>query len=408
MPLSLVKLADVGGRAVFAILLLMMLDAPEAGQLGIVMTIVALGVFALNYERQHDVLRVNAGQGDAVLSAASRDAGRLWSALALAVVPATMLTVAIALKVPSWVVPISAAIIVVADHVGNAAYNLALIHCRLSPVVWISAVRNVLLAVITANSLRLGLRPDFVSAMELWGAVSAVAVVAMVAVALWATRNARGTQEHLSIRAQLARSRHHFAIGLLAVLAVQGDRMLVSALLPLDQVGQYFRHAMIVLLVYQLFTILVLNRALPTVYAAVRERDEATARRALITAFGIAVVGVTLGTLIAFVVVTSVTALHVMWWNMIGSLAIVLLVGAVMRIAADLSGVYLNAHHAERAILLHQALGVVVAVVLTLALVAPLGILGPALGMVAGAATTLALNILQVSRARAAASEPRA
>tara|TARA_B100001758_G_C18201629_1_gene500153 strand:+ start:23 stop:685 length:663 start_codon:yes stop_codon:yes gene_type:complete len=69
-----------------------------------------------------------------------------------------------------------------------------------------------------------------------------------------------------SVISQYQISRSHFFIGLIAILAIQLDRIVVGLVMSLDMVGIYFRHILIVSLIYQVFNIASYNRILPNIF----------------------------------------------------------------------------------------------------------------------------------------------
>ena len=158
--------------------------------------------------------------------------------------------------------------------------------------------------------------------------------------------------------AQYRASRIHFIVGLVAVAALQVDRLVVAGTLSPFDVGVYFRNVTLAGLALQLFNIVSFNRVAASVYAHAREGQRTRARVVVDSEYRRFSLALSL---------TGAIGLGVAWlWpgQPLATLHIeplfVLLFGAgvLLRAAADYAGLLLLALGADNHVLRNQVVAV--------------------------------------------------
>lgn len=357
LTLIVVKLVDVGARAGFVLTATYGLPIDQAGQFGLIVTLVGLFAFSFNFERHIDIQRRTAGEPhpvfDNAVSAALGFFAFNWALMA----PVFVIAVALLTHVSGTLLAL-ATVVVIAEHLSNQAYQYALISTRYRPLLWVVAVKNLVLAGIVLYAATLA-RAGFDLTFALWvWAVGGVVCTAVLA-ALWLAvrtpvERAEPFRFSVDILGQHRASATHFAIGLVAILTLQYDRLAVGALLSLDQVGLYFRHTLLVSFAYQAFNIVSFNRVMPHVYAAARVRDLKHLARTLRREYAKTLIGTPLLLGAAFLADRLTGGVYTDRFHLSLTLMGVMLVGFLLRAAADFHALVLNARHREAAVLRRQ------------------------------------------------------
>lgn len=393
-----VKFVEVAARAGFVLTATYGLDIAQAGQFGLIATLVGLFAFAFNFERHIDIQRRSAGEAHPVFDRHVTEALKLFAFNWMVMVPVFVVAVALWSHV-GWPILILAVVVVVAEHLSNQAYQYALINDRYYPMLVVVAAKNSLLAAVVlwrALFARDGFDVAFV--MQLW-AIGAVLCTIGLGVLFWRLRDAApgpaGFDFNRDILGQHRASLTHFLIGLIAILTLQFDRLAVGGLMSLEQTGLYFRHTLLVAFAYQAFNIASFNRITPTIFAAAKVETLAqlsgrVAREYLKTLIGVPVL------LAAAWGLDRVTG--GVWsarFHLSLTLMGLLLLGFMLRAAADFHALLLNARHEERQILFSQGVAFVVGAMLLVFLAVSFGVIGVAFATIA----TSALYLLLVNRA---------
>lgn len=393
-----VKLVDVGARAAFILTATYGLQIAQAGRFGLIATLVGLFAFAFNFERHIDIQRRSAGEAHGVFDRHVVQALKFFAFNWAIMVPLFVLAVLLWTHA-SPLILLLAVVVVVGEHLSNQAYQYALINHRYYPMLVVVAAKNSLLALVVlyrALFARDGF--DLLFVMQLWtvGAVLCTAGLAVMFARLnQADRRTEPFRFSVDILGQHRASLTHFLIGLIAILILQFDRLAVGGLMSFEQTGQYFRHTLLVSFAYQAFNIASFNRITPAIFAEAKSHDIPHLRRRVLREYLKTVVGVPLLLLLAWG--ADVVTGHVWSERFHLSLALmaVLLVGFVLRAAADFHALILNARHDERHILVSQGIAFAVGAVLLVVLTWRFGVYGAAFATIA----TSALYLVLVSRA---------
>ena len=393
-----VKLVDVGTRAAFILTATYGLEISQAGRFGLIATLVGLFAFAFNFERHIDIQRRSAGEDHGVFDRYVVQALKFFAFNWAIMVPLFVLAIALWTHA-SWLVIGLAVVVVLGEHLSNQAYQYALINHRYYPMLLVVAAKNSVLALMVlyhAVFARDGF--DLMFVMELWAIGAVMCTTALLI--LFARLNAAAARTapfsfRTDIIGQHKASLTHFLIGLIAILILQFDRLAVGGLMSFEDTGQYFRHTLLVSFAYQAFNIASFNRITPAIFAEAKTQGIPHLRRRVLREYLKTIVGVPLLLLGAWG--ADVLTGHV--WSERFHLSLilmgVLLVGFMLRAAADFHALILNARHDERHILRSQGAAFAVGAVLLVVLTWRFGVYGAAFATIA----TSALYLVLVSRA---------
>lgn len=399
--LVVVKLVDVAARAGFVITATYGLCVDQAGQFGLIATLIGLFAFALNFERHIDIQRRSAGEPSDVMDRMVVQALKFFAFNWALMIPLFLLAVALWTRA-SWTVLLLATVVVVGEHLSNQAYQYALIDKRYQPLPLVVTVKNSALAAL-ALGVALFMRNafDLTFVIIIW-AVGAVICTLMLAFAFLRIRNATPKTTPFGFRTDILRqhrdSMTHFLIGLIAILVLQFDRLAVGGLLTLEQTGVYFRHALLLSLAYQLFNIASFNRITPTVFSLAKTETKGRLIQIVLKEYSRTLIGAPLllaGLWLADRVTGGVWTAR--FQIELGLVAIMLL-GFVLRAAADFPALIMNARHLEKLVLHRQGIAFAMGGPLLIGLTHLWGLWGAAGAMVATSALYATLNWLVLRR----------
>lgn len=390
-----VKLTDVAARAGFVLAATYGLHIEQAGQFGLIVTLVGLFAFAFNFERHIDIQRRTAGEHHTVFDRAVTSALSFFAFNWALMVPIFILAVMLLTHV-GWGLVGLAVVVVVAEHLANQAYQYALISHRYYPLLLVVTAKNMaLLGVVLFTAVFARDRFNLEFVLAAW-AIGAVACTAALAVMWMRMRDAQPRvapfRLSVDVLGQHKASATHFVLGLIAILILQYDRLAVGAFLPLDQVGLYFRHTLLVSLAYQAFNVISYNRITPSIYAEAKTHDIGHLYRRVKREYLKTLVGAPLllaGAWAANVVTGGVYAEK---FHLSLLLMGVMLAGFMLRAAADFHALIMNAIHREALVLRLQGIAFAVGAVVLGLLTWRFGVYGAA----AATVTTSALYLILI------------
>lgn len=393
-----VKLVDVAMRATFILTATYGLAIAQAGQFGLIATLVGLFAFGFNFERHIDIQRRSAGEPHGVFDRYVVQALKFFAFNWVLMVPLFVLAVALWTHA-GWTILGLGVVVVVSEHLSNQAYQYALINHRYYPMLLVVAAKNsVLAAVVLYSALFARSGFDLMFVMEVW-AIGAVVCTLGLAL-LFARLNASAVagapfRFRTDILGQHKASMTHFLIGLIAILILQFDRLAVGGLLTLEQTGLYFRHTLLVALCYQAFNIASFNRITPSIFADAKVQEVGYLRRRVLREYRKTLVGVPL---LMFGVFATDWLTQGVWserFHVSLLLMGLLLFGFMVRAAADFHGLILNSRHQERLILRAQGAAFVGGAILLVLMTKLFGVYGTAYAAI----TTSVVYLLLVNRA---------
>lgn len=399
MFLVAIKLIEILARAGFVAGITYSLGLVAAGQFGLVVTLIGLFALGFGWERHIDIQRRMVGEPAPLFDRAVSAAIPFWGFNYAAMLPVFVAVAWAMAKLDAGQLAL-AAVVVVSEHIANQAYQMSLVDRRYRPLVLLVAAKNLTaLGIVLPDMLfapgRLTL--DFV--LSVWAIASAVSTLAIVAG--WRRR-----RQHLPLTTDLSwrerlLSQHrasftHFRIGVVAFLMLQYDRLAVGAFAGLADAGIYFRHVLLIFFGYQLYTVASFNRITPTIFGAAKHEGIATLvrrlRREYVALLTLALAGA--GGAIALDLVLGGAISQRYHLNYL--LAAILLVGTMLRIAADFAGLIVNARRQEKALGKAQIVAFACGAALLAGLTWWLGILGAAIANVATSAIYLCLVVRAV------------
>lgn len=384
--LVVVKLIDVGARAGFILTATYGLAIAQAGQFGLIATLVGLFAFAFNFERQVDIQRRSAGEPHPVFDRYVVQALKFFAFNWALMVPLFVLAVALWAE-PGWWILGLGVIVVVGEHLSNQAYQYALINHRYYPMLVVVAAKNSLLALIVlyrALFARDGF--DLLFVMELWAVGSVVCTVGLGV--MFARLNAslpKATPFHFGndILGQHRASLTHFLIGLIAILILQFDRLAVGGLMSFEATGLYFRHTLLVSFAYQAFNIASFNRITPAIFTEAKREGIPFLRRRVLREYLKTLVGVPLLLLCAWAADAVTQGVWSARFELSLALMALLCFGFMLRALADFPALIMNGRHEERYVLRRQVAAFVVGAALLILLTWRFGVWGAAFASVA-------------------------
>jgi O-antigen/teichoic acid export membrane protein len=379
MYLVVIKFVEVFTRAAFVVGISYSLGLAQAGQFGIVATLVGLFAFAFNWERQTDIQRRYVDASPEVFDRAVVAAVQFWGFNQIAMMPLFVVACVWMANLDPWQICL-AVVIVSCEHVANQTYQMALISKRYWHFITIVAAKNV--AVLLAILPYVLLAPSKLTidyALSVW-AIGQLVCVAVV-FAIWLRRKVDAPHEQpFSFRERIFRQHRdsltHFQIGFVAILMLQFDRLTVGALLPLDQAGLYFRHILMVSFIYQFFNVAFYNRALPGIFAEAKTGTVVQIKhrlwRELLAIYALVVVGTATAVGIDLLLGRVISAKYHLSYLLGG----ILIAGALIRVTADFFSALCHARMLERYILHAQLIALAIGGVLLAALSWRFGVIG--------------------------------
>jgi O-antigen/teichoic acid export membrane protein len=405
--LVVVKLGDVAARAGFVLAATYALPISQAGQFGLVVTLVGLFAFAFNFERHIDIQRRTAGEPGEVFDRFVTSALGFFAFNWVLMTPLFLAAVFLMAHVGGSLLAL-AVVVVIGEHLSNQVYQYALISPRYYPLLLVVMAKNVVLvAVVLYQALLSGSGLDLGFVMTLWAGGAILCTTALAV--MWTRFRNRTPREKpfhfaVDILGQHRDSAVHFTLGLVAILILQYDRLAVGALMPLELVGLYFRHTLAVSLAYQAFNVISYNRITPAIYAEAKRHDIGHLRRRVLREYLKTLAGAPLllaALWLANLVTGGVYAerFHLSLWLMA-----VMLLGFMLRAAADFHGLVLNARHLEREVLRQQAIAFAFGAVMLGLLTWRFGLYGAA----SAGVLTSGLYLILVSRSLARARRTEA
>jgi len=396
-----VRLIEIASRAGVVLLPIYFgLSLAEVGQYNTLLAIISIFAFAFNFERHYDIQRRTIGQDQAAFDRKITDAVHFYGFNYVLMMPFLVGAVAFETHIALWLIAL-VAIIVIGEHICTQSYQFAMVNARYQRLQMIVPIRNLLtLAVLGALFWHRHGHLDLQTLLIVWACASAL-TLGIVAIIWLGIRNPAPRERPFSLRedvfSQHRASFTHFLIGMVAMLVIQGDRLLLPNLLNKDLVGIYARHGTIIAFGYQLFNILSNNRILPEVFRLTRAGQVGVARK-LYGREWIQVAGATLAVAAILMIGNALThGIYAAHYHIHPEFMGLMLLGFLLRAAADLNTLPLHAVHRERLILINQVAAFALAVILMLTLTPILGILGTIVGTVSGASLYLALNLRAVT-----------
>ncbi len=378
-----IKVAEFGARSLLMLLCMYLLPASEAALFGSIMLFVGLFGFVVGFERYIDIQRRMPAMSDLDLRGAIASFAKLVAVGYVALIPPLYLFL-IHFCGATRDQALLAVMVAVVEHASQECYRIVLVTHRHRILLVGSAVKTmaVLLAVMAGGFVRR--EPLSIDAvLAWWAAIGCVWLVPTLFGIQPILRSGRAG-EIISIRSQLSRSRRHFAIGLVALLAIQADRLVAIRMLGAEDLAQYFRAVMTAGAVYQLLTVISFNRVAGDAYLGLQRGAWQAVRETFLRERMVYIA--------ALVLIPPCIEIARRWCGIpwlqaaLPPLpAVALASGAVLlRGISDFESIVLNHAHRESRVFLANAVATTVAIAAALLLGAVFGLEGLLAGAVAG------------------------
>lgn len=396
MYLPTVKLTETLARSVFTVGLTFALPLTEAGEFGLIITMIGLLAFSLGWERHIDIQRRLVGADPARFDGAVTAMMRLWLINYAWMLPLFALAFALWVGLP-FLLLFPILIVAVCEQQSNAAYNIAVVEQRYHRLVLWTLIKNLTMLSITAIFLLFF--PEQIELdriIWLWMSVSLIAAIPMALHWVRIRHSDNYTTsafDEMGFWTQHHASLAHFLIGLLAVLMLQFDRLAVGSMLPPEQAGIYFRHVMLIASVYQLFNIISYNRRLAGIFALTRDFGLLPAQRVVMRDLAWLTAALIVGLAITSVLDWASDRQLTERFHVSLILMALLLSGAWFRMLADFQALLLNAMLRERRVLVNQIAAFAVTMPTLVGLISVGGIWGAGFAYVAGSIFYALLNV---------------
>lgn len=355
------KLWDTLSRGLFVLICTYRLPLEEAGRFGLLATVIGLLTFGLGYERHIDMQRQVAGRSSAAIRRRMADTLRFFRAHYLIVLPISMLSASL-VGVSGWPLGL-ATIVIIGEHLSIQAYLAVLLNQRAFPLLMVASAKNTLqLLAVLYLSWREPEALTALSILQVW-AVASIGYVAVAATwwGFWMREPLLQQGDELpaqTLREQYRASALHFLVGLVAVVALQVDRLVVGGALDAAEVGIYFRNVALAGLALQIFNIASFNRVAPGVYQHARERTwQRGAEVVKVEYLRFALVFA--GLVVLAMLIDHLLGYPARRWGLQTLFVLIMAAGVLLRTAADYKGLLLLSLGGDHELFRNQATAVV-------------------------------------------------
>ncbi len=275
--IALIKLVEFSARAILMMLCVYLLPAAEAGQFGTVTLLVGLFGFLASFERYVDLQRRLHALSEADADAAIVSFGRMVAFGYIVLLPLLYVSLRLVGAVSSYLA-LLAVVVAVVEHSSQECYRLVLITHRNRFLLIGSAVKT--LAVLAAVFGILCVSTLSIESVLCWWALIGGVWLVLIAVLVRPVVRSGLRGESIGLTVQCRRSARHFAIGLLAILALQTDRFVAISVLGVEDLAQYFRAVMTAGAAYQVLTVGSFNRIVLDAYRSLKRGEHGAVRAA--------------------------------------------------------------------------------------------------------------------------------
>lgn len=399
MLIALTKLADIAARSLFVLLVLYGLPTRSTGQFGLALTLVVFFSFFSGFERYLDLQRRMIGTSALQTDKLLVSAVRFYASNYLLCLPILFALLILWVDLP-LVSSLLCLVIAVGEHLSAEVYRIALIAPRHRLALFAALAKNVALfgtVVVTLFAQHESFNIEWI--FKVWALLSLAGIV-LFAIAFWRTWAFASLSQVEGVGSsqltQFIASRTHFMIGLVALTLLQADRLVVGALLTLEQSGLYFRHVLLASFAYQVFNVASYGRVAPRVYEHIHANRPASARAIIRRELNWLALG---GGLVIFMFYLA-ASLQFSSMPVIRSInpnyLAILTVAYMVRALADFNALLLNGAYSERDVFVSQSMALGLAVAFNLTLTHFFGMAGAVATVMIGSFAYYAISSLYV------------
>jgi O-antigen/teichoic acid export membrane protein len=395
------KFLEVSFRALAVIFAAYTLDAYEAGQFGLIVTLQGFSSFFFGFERHIDIQRRYVGESAEIFDSAVRSTFLVFFTNYIIFSPLYLLGLNLSAEIYSYALAVCLVIAVI-EQLMNFAYQLALVNQRYVRFLYLACAKNITFFVLLVF-LWLQQRLNLDAILITW-AISAIifAIIMSVSWLLIARPAGPARSKAKSIKvllvAQYQISSAHFFIGFVAMLVLQLDRLIIGLVLPLDSVGVYFRHVLVVSLVYQVFNIASYNRILPDIFRLAKTESIVRVREQVAKEYRNILVFIVLLICLAGSLHLIKDGIVFERFNISPLLMLGLLLASGVRVRADLNSLVFHALYREDVVLKMQLFMLLVSCCLLTSFTLYFGIVGAVLAAGVAAVSYVVLSFVNLNR----------
>lgn len=393
-----IKFTEVFFRSISVVFVAYTLEPYEAGQFGLIVTLQGIASVLFGFERHIDIQRKYVGETDKIFDSAVRSTFFIFLTNYVLFLPIYFLGLSIAAKIFFYTMLICLAI-TIAEQLMNFAYQIALVNQRYAKFLYLTCAKNFIffVSLLTIWSLE---KLDLEIVLIIWVSLTTIFIVIMFI--LWSSMAKLNKLELKNIKSSIISqykiSRSHFFIGLIAILALQLDRIVIGMVMSLDMVGIYFRHILIVSLIYQVFNIASYNRILPDIFRLAKTRTIAIIRSSLAREYINILLFIAL--LVFLFAITFLYGGYVFFerFQVSPFLMLGLLFAAGIRVRADLNNLVFHAFYREDIVLKIQVFILLISSLFLTILTLYFGLLGAILASAIVSVIYLLLSFINLNR----------
>lgn len=362
---ALIKLSETFFRGAIVLFCAYGLPLEEAGNFGLVSTAISLFAFVLGYERYIDLQRKVAGCDFRAVHQELSKTLKFYLFQYAAILTPTVIALSSITEISNYFLFIIA--IIVGEQIANFAYYIILIDKRFfQPFIAATVKSGVQFFAIIISFYSMPKSRSLESVLFIWAVTSCAYLIFFT---LWWVNLKKiefaprppGMSLIRLLKRQYRSSGMHFLIGLIAVSASQLDRLVVGGALSAVEVGIYFRNAVLAGLLMQIFGIVSYTRVAPEIYQQARKNKWFQAAEVIKIEYRrfAALVVIFLGFIIFIDLVNGGLAKH---WGLNREFLAIVVMGVLLRSAADYKGLLLISTGANRTLLRNQVIALVLGV----------------------------------------------
>ncbi len=383
--IALAKFIETGFRSLFVIFCTFGLSLSETALFGLLITYSGIASLIFGYERYIDIQRQNVNSEPGQFDKAVLSAVIFFLVNYLLVTPIYIFIIIITLGLEPWLV-LLCIFAAIGDQICNFVYQMAMVNQRYKSLLYLTAIKNVLM-VIGLIFIYTSEVFTFQNVISLWSILT-IATTALILL-IWVSFN-KVDYKSFTINRNLFKGQYqisiiHFLLGLFALLNMQIGRLTVGGFLSLDLAGTYFRHALIMSLVYQVFNIASYNRILPIVFSKIADLGIDNIKKIAIKEHYKVIILLSIMIFIIFGIYTTDSTGLFKRFSLDPYFLTGLIIATIIKTRADLESLILHGSFKENIILNLQLLTLIISVLFTIFFTVLFGILGTILASIVSA-----------------------
>ena len=282
MKTAIAKIADIGARSLFVLILMYSLPVQLAGQVGITLTLMGSFSFLIGFERYLDVQRRVVDKTQIIISTEISSSLYFYIFNCILYLPILGFLLYFWAKLP-FLWALLCLIITISEQLAHECYRIALVRKEFVSLIALGMAKNFLLLFFVCFKITRNLNQIiFEEVLLAWSILSLSFLMIGYVFFKKITKQYLQKGKLLSIKEQYYRSATHFKIGLVSFLASQSEKLFAGLLLTAFESGIYFRHMYLAISIYQLLGILSYNRTLSKIYTHYQNSNFSAAKKIIL------------------------------------------------------------------------------------------------------------------------------